>query len=53
MADESADISNMEQLVVCMRWVDEKLIGHEEFIGMHPIKDTSSKSVFEVLKVFF
>ena len=49
MADESADISNKEQLVVCIRWVDDDLTAHEEFIGLHPLKDTSSKAIFDVL----
>ena len=29
MTDESADISNKEQLVVCIRWVDDDLTAHE------------------------
>ena len=49
MADESADISNKEQLVVCIRSVDDDLTAHEEFIGLHPLKDTSSKAIFDVL----
>ena len=49
MADELADISNKEQLVVCIRWVDDDLTTHEEFIGLHPLKDTSSKAIFDVL----
>ena len=49
MADESADISNKEQLVVCIRWVDDDLTAQEEFIGLHPLKDTSSKAIFDVL----
>ena len=36
MADETADVSNKEQLVFCLRWVDDDLIVHEDFIGMHP-----------------
>ena len=49
MADELADISNKEQLVVCIRWVDDDLTAHEEFMGLHPLKDTSSKAIFDVL----
>ena len=45
MTDESADISNQEQLVVCIRWVDDDLTAHEEFIGLHPLKDTSLKAI--------
>ena len=45
MADETADISNNEQLVVCIRWVDENFVVHEDFIGMYlwrePLPTTS------------
>ena len=34
MADETADVSNKEQLVICIRWVDECFVIHEDFIGM-------------------
>ena len=32
MADECADISNKEQLVICIRWVDENLATHEDLL---------------------
>ena len=31
MVDETTDASNKEQVVICFRWVDDKLEGHEEF----------------------
>ena len=40
MADETADVSNKEHLVLCIRWVDDDLVAHKDFIGMHPLKDT-------------
>ena len=33
MADESSDVSNKEQSVCCLRWVNEDLISHENFIS--------------------
>ena len=51
MADETADIANVEQLVVCIRWVDDDLEAHEEFIGLHPVPDTKAETIFRVLKV--
>ena len=51
MADETADVSNKEQLVICIRWVDENLIAHEDFIGMHPIERTTADVIVRVLKV--
>ena len=35
MVDETADVPNMEQVVVCFHWVDSKLESHEEFIGLY------------------
>jgi len=32
MADETTDCSNREQFVVCLRWVDDDLQVHEDFI---------------------
>jgi len=37
LGDETGDISNTEQLVFCVRWVDDDLEVHEDFIGMHPL----------------
>ena len=51
MADESADVSNKEQLVICIRWVDEDLLVHKDFIGMHPLKGTDADHIVKVLKV--
>lgn len=51
MADESADISNKEQLVICLRWIDENCIAHEEFIGMHPLTGTDADQIVAVIKV--
>ena len=51
MADETADVENIEQLVICIRWVDEQLNAHKEFIGLHPIPDTTANTIVSVLKV--
>ena len=40
MVDETAHVSNKEKLVFCFRRVDDDLIVHEDFIGMHPMKGT-------------
>ena len=34
MVDESSGVYNKEQAVFCVRWVDENLISHEDFIGL-------------------
>ena len=53
MADETADVFNVEQLVNCIRWVDDDLEVHKEFIGLHPLDSTDAESIFNVLKVMF
>ena len=50
MADETSDVSSVEQLVICIRWVDEKLIAHEDFIGIHPLKSTKADEIVAVIK---
>jgi len=41
MVDESSDAANTEQLVLCVRWVDDDLNAHEEFIGLHSLDITN------------
>ena len=50
LVDEIADTSNKEQMVLCMRWVDENLIPHEEFIGLHARPDTSADEIVAIIK---
>ena len=51
MADETTDASNKEQLVICIRWVDDDLIAHEDFIGMHSIERTTADVIVRVLQM--
>ena len=50
MADETADVSNKEQVVVCIRWVDEDLNVHEDFVGIKPVERTKAENIVEVIK---
>jgi len=34
MAGEGTDASSMEQLVICIRWVDKEMTVHEDYIGL-------------------
>ena len=38
MADETVDVSNKEQLVICIRWVDDCFVIQEDFIEMLPLE---------------
>ena len=50
MADKTVDISNKEQLVVCIRWIDENFAVHEDFIGMYPMQRTTADHIVAVPK---
>jgi len=50
MTDETADVSKKEQLVICIRWVDDCFVIHEDFIGMHPLERTNADQVVAILK---
>ena len=49
MADECANVTNQEQLVICLRWVDENLEVHEDFVGLHPLSDTKADAIVKVI----
>ena len=50
MCDEATDVANTSQLVVCLRWVDEDLIAHDEYIGLKDMSDTSAQAIVKELK---
>ena len=51
MADESSDISNVQQFAICIRWVDNVLEPHEDFIGLHAVEIANAKNLSLILKV--
>ena len=40
MVDETTDVSNKQQVVFCLRWVDNSLEAHEKFAGMYKVEST-------------
>ena len=50
MADECTDVSNKEQLAICLRHVDHNLVAHEEFIGFYHIPNIFSDTIVSVIK---
>ena len=50
MADESTDITNQEQLVICIRSVDKYLNPHEDFIGLHQMDKIDATTLTKVIK---
>ena len=48
MADEAADCSSNEQLVICFRWVDKGFDAHEDFIGIDNVDNIKTDSLVTV-----
>lgn len=50
IADEYTDISNKEQLSICLRWVDENFDAHEDFFGFYNVPNIESNTIFLTIK---
>ena len=48
-ADEVTDCSNKEQVVVCIRLVDDKFEVHEDFVGLHNVDDITAATNVHVV----
>ena len=49
MVDETTDVANKEQAVVCLRWVDAALESREEFIGLYELQSTQSEDLLHMI----
>ena len=45
ICDEYTDISNKEQLTICIRWVDKELHAHEDFLGFYNVPDIGAETL--------
>ena len=50
MADEVTDVSNREQVAICIRWVDIDFQPHEEFIGLYKANTIAAVELVAILK---
>ena len=50
MCDEATDFKNVSELVVCLRWMDDELEAHDEFIGLKSMPSTDADSIVRELK---
>lgn len=50
MADETTDKSNREQVVLVLRWVDDDLNTHEDFIGLYMVPSIDSDTLVSVIR---
>ena len=45
MVDEVTDVSNHEELVICIRWIDHNFEPHKEMIGLYQVEDIKSETL--------
>ena len=50
MCDESTDISNQEQAIICFRTVNENFKIREDVLGFYKLENTKSETIFNTLK---
>ena len=50
MVDECTDASNTEQMVFCLRYVDDNLEVHEETLGLYHLELTNAANITTVLQ---
>lgn len=50
VVDETDDLSCKLQLIICIRWVDDDLNAHEEFIGLNKLEMIDAPSVTSMIK---
>ena len=50
MADEACDISNLEQVTMCIRWVDNEYTVQEDFIGLVQLPNAAAATITSALK---
>lgn len=50
MADETKDISNREQLLLCIRSVSDSYVVHEDLVGLFQLENTTAISLHACTK---
>ena len=50
MIDETTDSSNVEEVVIVIRWVSDDLSVHEDFIGLYKTDSIQAKSLVAIIK---
>ena len=50
MADESTDVSNIEQLVICICWLDKEREVCEEYIVLMAVSHTNADTIVICIK---
>ena len=53
MVDKTSNVSNKEQAIFCVCWVDENLFSYEDFLELHETEKTNVISIKNVIKDTF
>lgn len=53
MADETTDVSNVEQVTIFIHWVTEELEVHEDFVGLYCVPAIDAATLTTVIKDVF
>ena len=53
MVDETVDVSNKDQVVVCLRWVDDNFEVHDDFAGLCQVDSTGAENIYHVITNVF
>ena len=46
----SDEVSNHEQLILCLRWIDKNSEQHEDMIGLYQVKNVKFETLFASIK---
>ena len=49
MVDETSDVSNREQVVICFRWVGEYFDVHEDFVGLYKADSIDADTIVSII----
>ena len=50
MYDKCTDASNREQVVICIRWINNELEPQEDFLGLYKVGDICTSTIVAVIK---
>ena len=53
IVDEAIDVANISQLTLCIRWVNNDLDCHEDFIGLYSLDVANADTIVAVIKDVF
>lgn len=49
IGDETTDVSRMQQMSICLRWVDSSFAVHEDFVGTYEVHKADSQQLSSIL----